>query len=85
MKTLTVKASGMALVTDYEALKSGVRRFIGRQFDPSHGPAGGWPMKTEPSEIPYRHEYKQALVEGDLLPANKETAAHCGLPYNTSK
>jgi hypothetical protein len=85
MGTLKVYAANTALVTDYEALKSNVRRFIGRTYDATLGQAGGWVPKAEPSEIPDRAEYRQAIKEGDLTPADRETAAACGLPFAIKK
>jgi hypothetical protein len=69
------------MVTDYEALAAGVRRFVGRDFDPNVGNAGGWVEKSEPSEVPERAEYILALKAGDLLPANEETAKLAGSAF----
>jgi hypothetical protein len=82
---LVVRASGLALVSDLEALEAGVKRFVGRRLDPSVGVAGGWVLKEEVSELPVRAEYTQALKEGDLEAANKETADHAGVVFKSPK
>ena len=78
-KELKVQASGTSLVQDYEALESGVRRFIGRQYDASVGVAGGWVPKEEISVIPFRAEYVQAIKDGDLSSDDSETLRLCGI------
>ncbi len=93
MQTLKVKSSPLAMVTDYEAFAAGVRRYIGRSYDPSLGPVdpetkkhvGGWPLKDGVDEIPYRPEYARAIKEGDLLAADKATADLCGVPFQADK
>lgn len=63
MKKIKVLPKGMALVTDYDALDSGVRRFVGRVFDPS---VGGWMPVDNPVLVTDRQEYRQAIKDGDL-------------------
>lgn len=92
-KTLRVKSSPQAMVTDFEALAAKVRRYVGRSYDPTLGPidpetnknVGGWPLKDGIDEIPYRPEYVQAVKEGDLIAADKATADMCGVPFQTDK
>jgi len=79
---LKVKSSVNGLVTNYEAMGGNARRYVGRSFDPTSGPNGGWVLKTEPEEIPYRAEYMQAIRDGDLIPADKATADYCGVKFN---
>ncbi len=81
MATFKVYAAGTAMVSDYEALATNVRRYIGRTYDPSLGVAGGWVPKQEPQTISDRAEYRQAIKEGDLLPADRATALACGVPF----
>lgn len=95
-RKLRVLARGTAMVFDYERHESGVRRFVGRKHDPSLGYAfkddagnlvktGGWPPShspASPDSVPYRAEYLQALKDGDLWPADKETADYCGVPFD---
>ncbi len=85
MATFKVLASGNAMVTDYEAMKSNARRYIGRVFDPTLGPAGGWPALKEPQVIPDRPEYRQALREGDLIAADQQTATICKVGFHSPK
>ncbi len=79
-KTLKVFTTDV-LVPDYEALDGGVRRFIGRAFDASVGEAGGWVPKTDCSEIPSTAEYRQAVKQGELTPADELTAKLCGVKF----
>lgn len=83
MQTLKVFTSGRAMVTDHKALSSGVRRYIGRQYDPTLGKAGGWVPNEEPQEIENSADYRQAVREGDLLPADQETASLCGVSFQS--
>lgn len=83
--TFKVLAAGTAMVTDYEALRSNARRYIGRQFDGSLGPAGGWVPSKEPVVIPDRPEYRQAIREGDLIAADQSTASICGVGFSAKK
>ncbi len=92
-KVLKVRSAPMAMVTNFEALDAKSRRYVGRQFDPSVGeinpetqrPQGGWPLRDEPEEVPFRAEYLQAVREGDLIPADKATADLCGVPFTSQK
>ena len=46
---------------------------------------GGWPAShkpAEPDEMPDRVEYRNALRDGDLWPADKETADLVGIPFD---
>lgn len=83
---LSFRASGTALVQDFDAMEHGIRRYIGRvaidkDGKPTHDPGSvaGWKVKDEPQEVPYRAEYVKAAKDGDLVPADDATAAACGL------
>ena len=84
-RTLRVKASPDrdSLVANIDALYANPpqRRFIGWQYDSTLGEAGGWTRKEEPEELPYKHEYVKAVKEGDLVPADQETATMCGVKF----
>lgn len=81
-KTLNVKAVGVALVQNFEALEEGsVRRFINRTFDASAGEHGGWIPKEESDKIPDRAEYRHAVKIGDLEAADEATAKCCGVRW----
>lgn len=77
-KKLRVRAHGTAMVVDFGALEAGGRRYIGRVFDATLGPAGGWPAVGDVL-IPYRTEYIRALRQGDLEAADADTAAIAGV------
>lgn len=72
------------LQPDFEGFEAGVRRFIGCRFDASVGeidskgiPQGGFVPTGKVAVVPYRAEYVQAIKEGDLKPADAETARLC--------
>lgn len=84
-------AKGLALAADLEALDAGVKRFIGRHIDRSVGhigpdglKSGGWPANSSPDEKEFRAEYKAYVCDGDLWPADEETAAMCGVDFDPS-
>ena len=96
MKKLRVLARGTAMVFDLERHDAGVRRFVGRKHDRTLGSAtrdesgnevrqGGWPPShkpVEPDEVPFRAEYMLAVRDGDLWPADEESAALCGVKFD---
>lgn len=82
MATIRVRAVGGALVTDCDAMENGVRRFIGRKIDPEKG---GFVPLDEPAEVSARAEHVQAVRDGDLDPADAETAARCGVAWKVAK
>lgn len=67
--TLRVRASGKALVQNHEKLDQGTNAFVGRKFEVGKGFA----PTNEDEEVPFRPEYVNALVAGDLEPADDET------------
>lgn len=81
---LSFKASGDRLYPDLHAMAhSNMRRYIGRTFD---GSIPGFVPMTEPHEIEVQAmhlaDYRQALIDGDLLPGNESTAKFAGLKFN---
>lgn len=91
MQKLKVRAVADVLVQDISAMRSGVRRFIGRKLDPSQG--AEWvdeetrqkmrqavfvPM-SEPDEVDDLPEHRKAVKLGDLEPADEATAKICGV------
>ena len=85
-KILRVKAVEGALVQDYNALKAGIKRFIGWKFNPALGDGeetkGGWELvKDKVCEVPNMAEYRQEIKLGNLLPADAQTANLCGLRF----
>lgn len=68
MKFLKVIAVGDALVQDYLAMRDAhIRRYIGRKYDASVGPNGGWVSTDQIVQVPdiaeYRHEIKLGHLE----------------------
>lgn len=45
---------------------------------------GRWMFRAveEPTELPYRHEYVKACKDGDLWPADQDTADACGVEFD---
>ena len=88
-KTLAVYASQDKdyLVPNIDALMGSppVRRFIGWQYNPDLGEAGGWERKLEPETVTYYYDYVKAVKEGDLVPADEQTAKICGVPWVQKK
>ena len=75
---------------NFDALKSNVRRFVGRRFDPTLGhdilDAKGQPRKSgafvtlyEGEYIPVTGQNIQAVRNGDLEPGDEACARLCGL------
>lgn len=82
--TLRVRVSGTALVQDHERLEAGTRAYVGRKIAERKDRPGeyGFAPTGEDVEVPYRPEYLHALQEGDLLPADQETASAAGLEFD---
>jgi hypothetical protein len=63
--------------TEGGSVLHGIRARVGQIFDADLAEKGvsegGWRPTLEPEEIPALPEYLQALVHGDLWPANQET------------
>lgn len=66
------------MVTDLEALAGGARRYVGRAFDSS---VNGWVPSKGAVEVPDKPEYRQAVKDGDLLPADEATAKLCKVAF----
>lgn len=85
MYTLKFLARGDLLVHRF-GLPSG--HYVGRVHDASLGPNGGWPKSKEPTvvvcDITLFHEYKRLVAEGDLWPADEDTARLCGVKFDST-
>jgi len=84
---LRVRAKGTALVSDYEAMEAGVRRYIGRKLDTSTvDAAAGVGIGFRPTdaavEVPVTGEYVRHVQHGDLWAADAETAERCGVAFD---
>lgn len=78
MKTLLVRASGAAMVPRLEAMNANPREFVARSGAFVDG-RWSYVANKEAAEVPARAEYVRAVRDGDLLPADAETAAYCGV------
>jgi hypothetical protein len=76
---LKLLAVGNKMINDHDALEAGTCRYIGRKWD---GKLKGFPPTSEPSVVKVRSEYVKAVQEGDLAPADQETADYCNVPFN---
>ncbi len=95
MKTLKFFSRGLSMCFDLEAQAGGILRFLGRKHDSTignpgvdmHGKSymsGGWPSTGQAHEVPARAEYMNACKDGDLWPADQETADFCGVKFDPS-
>lgn len=89
MITLKVFSKAGAMVPDFRALAAGRTDKIGWMWDPTLGDGvntkGGFvrietAVDVTPVSVDHLNEYKKALRDGDLLPADEATAEACGLP-----
>lgn len=76
-KTLRFYAKGAALVCDMERLANGVKAFIGRRYTEVEPGVWGFVPTGEAQQVPYSAEYVKACGDGDLHPADDETAEAC--------
>jgi hypothetical protein len=76
---LRFRARGTAMVQNFERLDAGINSFVGRKFGPVKDKPGrhAFIPSGEVEEVPYRAEYVKACAEGDLWPADEETAKAC--------
>ena len=93
--TLRVRRKGTAMVPHYETHPQ-VRRFHGWKFDPTLGEefehpetksmvrAGGFGSHDDVIEVPDTVEYRRHLRDGDLWPADQDTAQAAGVPFDPS-
>ncbi len=91
---LRVLPKGTALVPNYEHQEGGRRSFHGWKHDATMGPAfvdenkvqhhhGAWVKGVgEVLEVPMRGEYIRHLRDGDLWPADVETARAAGVAFD---
>jgi len=96
-KTLRFRARGESLVPHYESLlNQGIKRFVGRRFDPTIGEpfkddetgeerkSGGFVSTGEDEVVPYRFEYVRECAAGCLWAADEATAKVCGVDFDSS-
>jgi hypothetical protein len=82
LTTLRVRARGTALVHSLEAMNANPRVFIARKWTTVDGRAALEPT-AEAAEIPNRAEYRTAVKEGSLWPADEATAKECGVTFDS--
>jgi hypothetical protein len=72
-----VYARGASLVPDFDAAdrEPPIRRMIGRKYEQVNPGQWGWTPSGEPQAVSKRAEVARALADGDLAPADAETAA----------
>ena len=79
-KKLRFSARGTAMVQNLQKLEANIKSFIGRKYvEVSPGVWGFTPNGVE--EVEYTTEYVRACKEGDLHPADQDTATACGVAY----
>ncbi len=81
-KTLRFRARGTALVQNYEAMEARIKRFIGRRYLEVEPGVFGFVPTGETDEVKYGAEYVRACKDGDLWPADLETAQACGVSFD---
>jgi hypothetical protein len=94
--TLLVRRKGTAMVQNYET-GAQVRRFHGWKHDPTAGeefsdPNDHGKVKAQGAfvghdadiAVPNTVDYRRAVADGDLWPANQETAQECGVPFDST-
>lgn len=78
-------ARGDALVADVHAQEHpthAVRRFIGRRWQEVAPGEWGWCPTEKPQATEYHHDLVRACRDGDLWPADAETAKACGVAFD---
>jgi hypothetical protein len=77
MAILSVKAVGDSLVHNFMALQAHRLQFVGRKHDIA---SDKFVILSEGEVVEFRHEYKQAVLAGDLECMDDESRILCGLP-----
>lgn len=78
-------ARGTALVADVHAQEHPthpVRRFIGRRWQEVAPGEWGWCPTEAPQSVEYHHDLARACRDGDLWPADAETAKALNVPFD---
>lgn len=82
MPKLRFYARGTAQVTDVAAQERGIRRCVGRRWQEVVPGRWAWVPTGEPQAVEYHPDYVKAVREGDLWPADEETAKACRVPFD---
>jgi hypothetical protein len=77
-------ARGTAHVSDFDALERSkpLRRFVGRRLTELGDGRTAFAPKAEADEVTGRPELIKAARDGELWPADAETAKACGVPFD---
>lgn len=85
-KTLRVRVADRSpaappLVQNHEKLERGTNSFIGVRYQETSPGVWAFVPTGQPEEVPYRAEYIHALVAGDLIPDDAESAIAARLDW----
>jgi hypothetical protein len=80
---LRFRARGESLVQNLEKLDAGIKSFIGRKFLQVEDRWAFSPTEAD-EEVAYRAEYVRACKDGDLWAADADTAAACGVRFDSN-
>jgi hypothetical protein len=73
-------------VPDIDAQRAGVRRFVGRRTELPQTPDAGYMFAFVPTgesvSIPAYIEYVRCVQQGDLWPADEDTAKYCNVAFD---
>ena len=83
-KKLRFRARGEALVQNHERLEAGIKSFLGRKFLEVEPGVFGFVPTGEAEEVKYGAEYVKACKDGDIYPADTETAEACGVAFDST-
>jgi hypothetical protein len=78
-------ARGTALVADVHAQEHPthpIRRFVGRRWQEVMPGRFAWCPTEAPQELDYHHDLARACRDGDLWPADEETAKAVGVAFD---
>lgn len=84
MQKLRFHARGTACVPDPHGTEMTPqrRRMVARKHAEISPGSWAWVPAAEAEEADYHHDLAKACRDGDLWPADKETAAACGVPFD---
>lgn len=81
---LRFRARGEALVQNNEKLEAGIKQFVGRRLVEVPPDRFAFAPTDTPDEVAYSAEYVRACKDGDLWAADPETAAACGVSFDST-
>lgn len=84
MKSMRVRAVADTLVVNIGAMEAGIRRHVGRKFDPAAEPGNQFPSTGQPEEVPVDSFYVAHVKSGELEAADEETAKLCDVPFKAA-